>query len=47
MSFRTRVLVLVISAPIIAFAVIGGFLGNAFARGDDTYGSLRVFQDVV
>jgi carboxyl-terminal processing protease len=47
MSFRTRVLVLVISAPIIAFAVIGGFLGNAFARGDDTYGRLRVFQDVV
>ena len=46
MTFRTRFLVLVISAPIIAFAVIGGFLGSVIAR-DDTYQQLRIFQDVV
>jgi carboxyl-terminal processing protease len=39
--------VLFISGPVIAFAVIGGFLGNALARSDDTYSHLRVFQDVV
>jgi carboxyl-terminal processing protease len=46
MTSRTRILVLVVSAPIIAFAVIGGFLGSAIAR-DDTYQQLRIFQDVV
>ena len=47
MTSRTRLLVVVISAPVIAFAVIGGFLGNVMARTDDTYAHLRVFQDVV
>ncbi len=46
MTSRTRLVVLLISAPIIAFAVIGGFLGNAIAR-DETYTQLNVFQDVV
>jgi carboxyl-terminal processing protease len=47
MTARTRLIVLVISAPVIAFAVIGGFLGNVMARTDDTYAHLKVFQDVV
>jgi len=47
MTSRTRLLAIVISAPVIAFAVIGGFLGNVMARTDDTYAHLRVFQDVV
>ena len=47
MTSRTRLFVLFISGPVIAFAVIGGFLGNALARSDDTYSHLRVFQDVV
>lgn len=47
MTSRTRLFVLFVSAPVIAFAVIGGFLGNALARSDDTYSHLRVFQDVV
>jgi carboxyl-terminal processing protease len=47
MTARTRLIVLVISAPVIAFAVIGGFLGNVMARSDDTYAHLKVFQDVV
>jgi carboxyl-terminal processing protease len=46
MSSRTRLIVLIVSAPVIAFAVIGGFLGRAIAR-DDTYQHLRVFEDVV
>jgi carboxyl-terminal processing protease len=47
MTSRTRLLVFFVSAPVIAFAVIGGFLGNVMARGDDAYAHLRVFQDVV
>ena len=46
MTSRTRLFVLVISVPVIAFAVIGGYLGQAMTR-DDTYQHLRVFQDVV
>jgi carboxyl-terminal processing protease len=46
MTSRTRLIVLLVSAPIIAFAVIGGFLGNAMAR-EETYRPLAVFQDVV
>jgi carboxyl-terminal processing protease len=47
MTSRTRLIVLVISAPVIAFAVVGAFLGNVMARSDDTYAHLKVFQDVV
>jgi carboxyl-terminal processing protease len=47
MTSRTRLLAILISAPVIAFVVIGGFLGNVLARTDDTYAHLRVFQDVV
>src|SRR5688572_3803386 len=46
MTSRTRLLVLVVSTPVIAFAIIGGFLGQAMAR-DDTYQHLRVFEDVI
>ena len=46
MTTRTRLWVLAVSTPIIAFAVIGGYLGQALAK-DDTYQHLRVFQDVI
>ena len=46
MTSRTRTFVLAISTPVIAFAVIGGYLGQALAK-DDTYQHLRVFEDVV
>ena len=46
MTSRSRVFVLAISTPIIAFAFIGGYLGQALAK-DDTYQHLRVFEDVV
>ncbi len=46
MTSRTRLWVLAVSTPIIAFAVIGGYLGQAMAK-DDTYQHLRVFEDVI
>ena len=50
MSFKTRVSVLLVSTPVLAFVLIGGLLGNnAAARtpGDDKFRHLRVFEDVV
>jgi carboxyl-terminal processing protease len=35
-----------ISAPVIAFAIVGGFLGKVMAR-EDTYQHLKIFDDVV
>jgi carboxyl-terminal processing protease len=46
MSSRTRVIVMSISAPLIAFAIVGGFLGRVMAR-EDTYQHLKIFDDVV
>lgn len=46
MSARSRVAVLLISTPIVAFVVVGGFLGQASA-GQDSYQHLRVFEDVI
>ena len=39
-------MVMTISAPVIAFAIVGGFLGKAMAR-EDTYQHLKIFDDVV
>src|SRR3954469_4070240 len=46
MSSRTRALVMSISAPVVAFAILGGFLGRVMAR-EDTYQHLKIFDDVV
>jgi len=46
MKIRGRVLVLAVSMPVIAFAVIGGFMSKALAR-EDSYQYLRIFEDVV
>jgi carboxyl-terminal processing protease len=46
MTSRTRLWVLAVSTPVIAFAIVGGFLGQVIAK-DDTYPHLRVFGDVV
>src|SRR5204862_2092166 len=45
MSSRTRVIVLSISAPVIVFAIVGGFLGKVMAR-EEAYQNLRIFDDV-
>jgi carboxyl-terminal processing protease len=42
----TRRIVLWISTPVVAFAVVGGFLSKVTAR-EDTYQHLKVFDDVV
>ena len=46
MTSRTRLIVFCTSIPIIAFTLIGGYLGRVSA-GEDTYRHLRIFEDVV
>ena len=46
MKSRGRLLVLMISVPVLAFAVIGGFMGRAMAQ-QESYQFLRIFEDVV
>lgn len=48
MTFRTRLAVLLISTPVLAFVIVGGLMGNASARGnDETFQHLRTFDEVV
>src|ERR1051325_8408124 len=47
MTKRTRLSVLLISTPLLAFIVFGGVLGRASTGGDSTFRYLRVFDDVV
>ena len=47
MTLKTRLSVLFISTPVLAFVVVGGLMGKAAAAGDQTYQHLRVFEDVV
>ena len=48
MTSRTRLWVLLISTPVIAFAIIGGYLGRVLGAGkDDTFKQLPVFEEVV
>jgi carboxyl-terminal processing protease len=46
MSSYIRRVVFWISAPIVAFAIVGGFLSKVTAR-EDTYPHLKIFQEVV
>jgi carboxyl-terminal processing protease len=46
MSSQTRRIVLWISAPVVVFAITGGFLSRVTAR-EDTYQHLRIFDDVI
>jgi carboxyl-terminal processing protease len=46
MSSRTRAIVIAITAPVVAFAIVGGVLGTVMAR-EDTYQHLKIFDDVV
>jgi carboxyl-terminal processing protease len=47
MTTRTRLSILLISTPLLAFIVFGGVLGKASSGGDQTFQHLRVFEDVV
>jgi carboxyl-terminal processing protease len=46
MTSRARLIVLSVSAPVIVFVIVGGFLGRVMAR-EDSYQHLRIFDDVV
>src|SRR5262245_54469977 len=46
MTTRTRLSVLLISTPLLAFIVLGNVMGRA-SDGDATFQHLRVFEDVV
>ena len=45
MTTRTRFAILLITAPVLAFAVVGGLMGKTVAP-QETYPHLRVFDDV-
>ncbi len=45
MTTRTRFGIILITAPVLAFALVGGLLGHAMG-GQETYPHLRVFDDV-
>ncbi len=50
MSLKTRLSVLLISTPVLAFVLVGGLLGHTTAAsnsGDEKFQHLRVFYDVV
>ncbi len=48
MTLKTRLSVLLISTPVLAFVIVGGLIGDAAARpGEETIQHLRVFEDVV
>jgi carboxyl-terminal processing protease len=47
MTSRTRVAVLLVSLPVLAFAVVGGVLGRTASAQGESYRSLRIFDDVV
>lgn len=49
MTFKTRMSVLALSTPVLAFVLVGGLMGadNAQGSGQQTYQHLRVFDDVV
>ena len=46
MNSRTRALVLSVTAPVVAFALVGGLLGRVMAH-EETYQHLKIFDDVV
>jgi carboxyl-terminal processing protease len=47
MTTRTRLSVLLLSTPVLAFVLVGGLMGKETASGDQEYQALRMFQDVV
>ncbi|MEE2637668.1 MAG: S41 family peptidase [Acidobacteriota bacterium] len=46
MNDRIRFIILALTAPVLAYTLVGGLLGRVVAR-EDTYRHLRVFEDVV
>ena len=47
MSSKTRLSILLVSTPVLAFVVVGGLIGQERSPDDRRYRHLRVFEDVV
>ena len=47
MSSKTRLSILLISTPVLAFVIVGGLMGQERPSGDRVFRHLRVFEDVV
>jgi carboxyl-terminal processing protease len=47
MSSKTRLSILLISTPVLAFVIVGGLMGQERPTGDRVFRHLRVFEDVV
>jgi carboxyl-terminal processing protease len=47
MTTKTRLSVLLLSTPVLAFVLVGGLMGKESFSNDQEYQHLRVFQDVV
>jgi carboxyl-terminal processing protease len=45
MSRKVRLVIILVSAPVIALTTVGGFFGQSIVR-EDTYRHLRIFEDV-
>jgi carboxyl-terminal processing protease len=47
MTRKTRLSVLLLSTPVLAFVLVGGLIGKEYTSGDQMIQHLRVFEDVV
>ena len=47
MTSKTRLSILLVSTPVLAFVIVGGLMGQERASSDVRYRHLRVFHDVV
>jgi carboxyl-terminal processing protease len=47
MTARTRLSILLVSTPVLAFVIVGGLMGQERVPGDRVFRHLRVFEDVV
>jgi carboxyl-terminal processing protease len=47
MHTKTRLSILLVSTPVLAFVIVGGLMGQERTGGDQVFRHLRVFEDVV
>src|ERR1700752_249552 len=47
MTSKTRLSILLVSPPVLAFVIVGGLIGQERPSGDRVFRHLRVFDDVV
>src|SRR5918995_2403377 len=47
MTSKTRLSILLVSSPVLAFVIVGGLIGQERSAADRVYRHLKVFGDVV